>query len=126
MNQPERLTEKVPDPRLRRLAETGSGAESVIVELEVPTPMVEMEQGGRCGGIGGFRMASVRLPSEDDERLAADIAAQAWALIGELAEEPPVTLLDNTAYTVLLSGPGIARLAQSPLVRRIVPNRRLR
>lgn len=113
------LQAKVPDAALRAsIAGGGSEALTVIVELEAPSPKVAARTDRRTG--------RVRLAPEPPSRgdAAASKAAKALGdLIAKVTGERPPYLSAARAYVVEATGPQLRRLAASPLVRSIQPNR---
>ncbi len=111
---------KLADAELRRLS--GPKTASVIVELELSRPRVEMER-WEGGGIGGFRPRRVEAESEGEERSCEDLIAQARAFLEQLTGTSPVWLSAARAFGVEASGDQLRAMTRSPLVRRVYLSR---
>jgi hypothetical protein len=115
---PDHVEAKIADEELRRLARTGNGSATVLVELELPEARVRLEGGPSAEG-RAWRPVGVEEPSEDEQRAIETVGRQARALLEDLADAPPVELAGGGSYAVRVSGAALDELARSPLVRRI-------
>lgn len=114
---------KLADEELRRLTDRGgAGTLSVIVQLELPRPRVEIERLER-GGVGAFRPRVVETESESGQSSLEDSIAQARAFLEQLLDKSPVWLSAASAFGVEASGDQLETIARSPLVRRVYLSR---
>lgn len=114
------LQAKVPDAALRAsLAGGGSDLLTVIVEVAAPSPKVAVRADRHTGRV---RLAPE--PRNRGDAVAAKSAKALGDLIAELTGERPPYLSAARAYVVEATGEQLRRLAASPLVRSIQPNRR--
>ena len=111
---------KLADAELRQLS--GRETASVIVQLELPRPRVEMERSER-GGIGAFRPRRVELEAEDEQRRLEQLIAPAGAFLEQLVGSTPVWLAAARAFGIEASGDQLRTIARSPLVRTIYLSR---
>lgn len=118
---PDHVGGKIADARLRQMARNGAGSATVIVELDVPQPRVEIER-EPLGGSSSWRATRVRAPSHSEQRHIDDLTLRARSFLEELAESPPVPLAADGAFAVHVSGKSLQTIARSPLVRRIYPS----
>jgi hypothetical protein len=120
---PDSWESKLADEELRRLsAKRGPGTLSVIVQLELPRPRVEMGRSER-GGVGALRPRRVETESESEQRSLEDLIARARAFLEQLLGKSPVWLGAARAFGVEASGDQLRAIARSPLVRRIYLSR---
>lgn len=130
MGQPEQYVGKIPEPELRDAVVDGRPQrQSVMVAVDVPVARVPLRGGGNLTRIGGREFGgalAVPARSEDEERTARDRADQLGRLIQELTGEKPNYLSGSHAFVVNANGHELRALADSPLVRQIRLNRRLR
>ena len=120
------LAEKIPDPRLRNLAEGGSGDQTVdvIVELDVLLPKVVMKKDAYAGH-HVVRPVAVEPESEEAQRELEGKVREARALFAEITGSTPRWLRPACAFVIQATGEQLRRVAASPLTRTIQPNRRL-
>ena len=120
------LAEKIPDPRLRNLAEGGSGDQTVdvIVELDVLLPKVVMETDAHAGH-HVVRPVAVEPESAEAQRELERKVREARALFAEVTGSTPRWIRPARAFVIQATGEQLRRVAASPLTRTIQPNRRL-
>ena len=111
---------KLADAELRKLRDRETA--SVIVQLELPRPRVEIEK-SQGGGVGGFHPRRVELESESEQRSLEQLIAEARALLEQLVGGTPVWLGAARAFGVEASGDQLRTIARSPLVRMIYLSR---
>lgn len=119
------FAEKIPDPRLLRLAEeAGEEAESVLVEPNLARPKVELGPAMRAGG---RTPAPSRVAEPTPEEAASDkrTRSEVERLLLEAAGAPPRWLHAARAFVARLNGAQLKAVAASPHVRAVRPNRRL-
>ena len=119
------LREKIADEALRHAAETGAEeARTVIVELNVPTRQIAFAQ--RRDDPRGLPRPTAVVAESDDQVLERETRTRALAtLLRELVDGEPRHLAAARAFVVKLTGPQLASVAQSDLVKAISPNRKL-
>jgi hypothetical protein len=94
----------------------------VVIELDLPSSKVDIPV--RVPRTGGPRRpVGISAP---DEAASADRIAEARRMIMKETGTEPVWIGAAKAMVTELTGKQLARLAASPLVRRIYPNRKLR
>jgi len=120
------LAEKIPDPRLRNLAErdTGDRTVDVIVELDVPLPSVMMDKNPYAGHHTA-RPVAVEPESREAQRELERKVREARKLFADITGATPRWLRPARAFVMQATGEQLRRLAESPLSRTIQPNRRL-
>jgi hypothetical protein len=120
------LAQKIPDSRLRNLAESGSGDQTVdvIVELDVPLPKVVMEKNVYAGD-RVVRPIAVEPENAEAQRELERKAQEARELFAEITGAMPRWLRSARAFVIRATGEQLRRVAASPLTRTIQPNRRL-
>ena len=106
--------DKLADGELRRLgrAETAS----VIVELELPRPQVEL---GRSELAGAPRPRRVELEPDGRRASSEELVEQARTFLEQLLGRAPVWLSAPRAFGAEASGEQLREIARSPLVRRL-------
>jgi hypothetical protein len=120
----------VPQERLDKLAadelvdlarRQGDERVEVVIELDLPSSKVDIPV--RMPRTGPRRPVGISAP---DEAASADRIAEARRMIMKETGTEPVWIGAAKAMVTELTGKQLARLAASPLVRRIYPNRKLR
>ncbi|MDQ4049659.1 MAG: hypothetical protein M3131_09825 [Actinomycetota bacterium] len=111
---------KLADAELRQLS--GPQTASVIVELDLPRPRVEMER-SEAGGIGASRPRRIETESAGEERRCEAVITQARSFLEQLLGTPPVWLSAARAFGVEASGDQLRVMTRSPLVRRVYLSR---
>jgi hypothetical protein len=121
------LAQKIRDQRLRKLAEGGSGDETidVIVELDVSLPKVVMEKDAHADHRVARPVAVQPLGAEAQREVDRKVQ-EARALFAEITGSTPRWLRPACAFVIQVTGEQLRRVAESPLTRTIQPNRRLR
>ena len=114
--------EKLADPELGRLMRTPGVRASLLVELDIPRPRVRVERDLSRVGLPGSAVGVVPLDkhAQAEARKRIDEARE---LISEVTGEQPPWLDSAGAFVVEADSDQLARLADSPLVRRIYLNR---
>jgi hypothetical protein len=118
------LTERIPDPDLRRLAEEGSEQPvSVIIELAVPDTQVEY---AREGGPEGRPHAVRVTPMSGRERDRLErTATAAKKFLEDSIGEQPVFLPSARSFVATVTGKDLAEIARQSFTKRIARNRTL-
>lgn len=115
--------EKTLDEDLRQLVATGEAEPiSIIVELDLPSPRVEMGSDRRSGGVD--RGAQRVVATEEDRRKSEQIVEEVGGFLEKVAGQPPVWLSASRAFVVDVTTDRLETIARSPHVRRISRNKR--
>ena len=118
--------DKLKDRELRRLAASASDEPvSVLVELDLPDPQIELKETGIMHGGIPLRAPSVSRHVRAGETNSEHVS-QASALLHKNLNATPRWIDSAGAFVVTAPANQIARIAESPLIRAIWPNRELR
>jgi hypothetical protein len=116
------LADKIADPELRRFASAGeSDRRLVLVEPDLPRRWLRMER--TPARARGFRPAA---GASVDEELSRERTSEARRFLSDLLHQEPRWLATARTFVVEATGNEVARMAGSPLIKAIHPNRRLR
>jgi hypothetical protein len=114
--------EKVLDEDLRQLVASGDvESVSVIVELDLPRPRVEMDSDGRYETVG--RRAQRVVATDEDRRKSGQVVEEVRGFLAQVAGESPVWLSASRAFVVNVTTDQLENIARSRRVRRISQNR---
>jgi hypothetical protein len=117
------LTQRIPDPELRRLAlESSEEPASVFIELAVPEPQVEYATASHHDT---WSASPLRVePMGKRERAQLQKAeTDARNFLEALLEEPPVYLKSARAFVVTVTGRELDQIARQAFTKRIERNR---
>jgi hypothetical protein len=120
------LEEKIPDARLRRIAEEGSEEEaSVIIVLDLPEQHIEI---GKIElGDSSYPFPSSVLPQAAEERREIEEKAmQARGFLEAILGVTPNELKMARAFVASANGMQLREIASSPLIKSILLNRTLK
>jgi hypothetical protein len=118
------LVERIPDARLRELAEKGSDEPvSVIIELDVPELQVEAE---RIEDGPDFSPRRVVPTPPGNGEVVEEAASDARQFLERLVGKPPVYLRSARAFVATVNGRQLREIAARPFTKRIEPNRQLK
>ncbi|HSK39797.1 MAG TPA: hypothetical protein VK943_08510, partial [Arenibaculum sp.] len=93
----------------------------VIVEANVPRSMISVKSSGRAGALPGMTVKRAAGDGGTD-----DVLAQTRAFLAHVTGTDPRMFRTAKAFSVFVNGEQLAEIASSPLVRRVLPNRRFR
>jgi hypothetical protein len=110
---------KIDDDLVKLAREQRTEPVSVIVELEVPRPRVDIRQEGAETAGRPWRVTS----SDEDRMKAQQVVERAREFLADFTDKPPVWLSASQAFVVNAAPDQLATIAASPLVRRISWNR---
>ena len=110
---------KIDDDLVQLAREKRKEPVSVIVELEVPRPRVDIRREGADPAGRPWRVTS----SDQDRMKAQQVAERAREFLADFTDQPLVWLSASHAFVVEAAPDQLATIAASPLVRRISWNR---
>jgi hypothetical protein len=96
---------------------------SVIVEIAVPRPEVEIDRSGF--GVGQWRQRAVA-ESDAESAEVIKVMDHARRFLVRVTKQSPVPLRASRAFVVDATSDELKEIAKSPLVRKVTPNRMLR
>jgi hypothetical protein len=126
MNKEDLLEDKIPDARLRRMAKEGSQEKaSVIIVLDLPEQQIEL--GKIEHGDSGYYFPSDVLPEAPEEiNEIEERTTQAKVFLETVLGITPNELRMARAFVANANGTQLCEIARSPLIKSILPNRRLK
>jgi hypothetical protein len=120
------LATRIPDPNLRRLAETRSSQTvSVLIEPDLPRQRLDFEEMSEPG-TGRPRPARVAPETADETREIETRTASTQVFLRGVLDSDPRWLRSSRVFVADVTGDQLAAIARSPLTRAIHPNRQLR
>ncbi len=121
------LDRKLPDPRLRALADQGSNdIVSVLIEVDLPVPRFTLTR--RPGVRGGDRRVGTTRPQIDPAGEATSSSTrkdEAARFLSRLLGGVPRWLPAAHAFVADVTGKQLAEIVRSPLTRSVAVNRSL-
>jgi hypothetical protein len=120
------VRQKIGDDRLCQLVD-GLGTEriSVLIEPDLPSRKVEFSRVERAG-VTGYVPTRVAAGSPQEQRHVEERIATTQEFLKEVLGEAPNWIQAARAFVAIVNGEQLQRIARSPLIRAIRPNRRLR
>ena len=118
--------EKFTDQSLLQYARDGSSERiSVIIELELPKRSLQFAPSER-GDSATFRPKRIQPEDAQSQQISSDTIAAARSLIQQCTGTDPHWLKTARAFIIHATGMQISRIAESPLIKTIQPNRTLK
>jgi hypothetical protein len=117
------LARKVADPALLAVAESDAQEQvPVLIQVDIPTARVEMRQDPRTGR---RIFVDVVTPKPEEQEAIEEQIAQAGVFLQQLLGSQPVWIGAAKAFIATVSGRQLREIVRSPLIKAIMPNRRL-
>lgn len=110
---------KMDDDLVELVREQRKQPVSVIIELEVPRPRVDIRREDADPAGRPWRVTS----SDQDRMKTQQVVERAREFLADFMDQPPVWLSASHAFVVDAAPDQLATIAASPLVRRISWNR---
>lgn len=120
------LVQKLPEPKLRQLAEEDTGQEvSVIVEPDLPPQKLSFIKSDRDRSIGTYIPKRVVEETPAQQKKNARTIGEARVFLESLLGETPHWLKSARAFVVTVRPEQLREIAQSSLIKTIRLNRNL-